>query len=114
MPIFWADWELRVNRCGKPGEPKGLDGLIVSGGESTTMLNLANNYDIIEPLRRLGLGVFPMMGTCAGMILLAKTNIYSDIKELELIKYIYLLPKYPDVLLLPTPEIFQSPLVTSG
>ena len=56
----------------KPGELKGLDGLIIPGGESTTMLNLANNYELMEPLRKLGLEDFPIMGTCAGMILLAK------------------------------------------
>jgi len=68
----------------KPDELKGLDGLIIPGGESTTMLNLANNYGLIEPLRKLGLDGFPMMGTCAGMILLAKTVTNSDIKTLGL------------------------------
>ncbi|HAS28310.1 MAG TPA: pyridoxal 5'-phosphate synthase glutaminase subunit PdxT [Dehalococcoidia bacterium] len=68
----------------KPDELKGLDGLIIPGGESTTMLNLANNYEFIEPLRRMGLNGFPMMGTCAGMILLAKTVTNSDIQTLSL------------------------------
>jgi len=68
----------------KPDELKGLDGLIIPGGESTTMLNLANNYGLIEPLRKLGLDGLPMMGTCAGMILLAKTVTNSDIKTLGL------------------------------
>ncbi len=68
----------------KPGELKSLDGLIIPGGESTTMLNLANNYELIEPLRKLGLEGFPMMGTCAGMILLAKIITNSDIKTLGL------------------------------
>ncbi len=68
----------------KPDELKGLDGLIIPGGESTAMLNLANNYELIEPLRRMGLDGFPMMGTCAGMILLAKTVTNSDIQTLGL------------------------------
>jgi 5'-phosphate synthase pdxT subunit len=68
----------------KPGELKSLDGLIIPGGESTTMLNLANNYELIEPLRKLGLDGFPMMGTCAGMILFAKMVSNSDIKTLGL------------------------------
>jgi 5'-phosphate synthase pdxT subunit len=68
----------------KPAELKGLDGLIIPGGESTTMLNLANNYELIEPLRKMGLDGFPMMGTCAGMILLAKTVTNSDIQTLGL------------------------------
>jgi 5'-phosphate synthase pdxT subunit len=69
----------------KPAELKGLDGLIIPGGESTTMLNLANNYELIEPLRKMGLDGFPMMGTCAGMILLAKTVTNSDIQTLGLL-----------------------------
>ena len=68
----------------KPAELKGLDGLIIPGGESTTMLNLANNYELIEPLRKMGLDGFPMMGTCAGMILLAETVTNSDIQTLGL------------------------------
>ncbi|MDD4923430.1 MAG: pyridoxal 5'-phosphate synthase glutaminase subunit PdxT [Dehalococcoidales bacterium] len=68
----------------KPAELEGLDGLIIPGGESTTMLNLANNYDLIEPLRRLGFDGFPMMGTCAGMILLAKTVTNSNVETLGL------------------------------
>ena len=68
----------------KPDELKGLDGLIIPGGESTTMLNLADNYDLIEPLRKLGLDGFPMMGTCAGMILLAKTVTNSNVETLGL------------------------------
>jgi 5'-phosphate synthase pdxT subunit len=68
----------------KPNELEGLDGLIIPGGESTTMLNLANNFDLFEPLRNLGLQGFPIMGTCAGMILLAKTVTNSDIKTLAL------------------------------
>ena len=68
----------------KPAELKGLDGFIIPGGESTTMLNLANNYELIEPLRKMGLDGFPMMGTCAGMILLAKTVTNSDIQTLGL------------------------------
>ena len=66
----------------KPIELEGLDGLIIPGGESTTMINLANNYDLIEPLRSLFLRGFPVMGTCAGMILLAKTVSNCDIKTL--------------------------------
>jgi 5'-phosphate synthase pdxT subunit len=68
----------------KPDELQGLDGLIIPGGESTTMLNLANSYDLIAPLHKLGSSGFPIMGTCAGMILLAKTIIGSDIKTLGL------------------------------
>jgi 5'-phosphate synthase pdxT subunit len=48
-----------------------VDGLIIPGGESTTIGKLLRRFDLLEPLRRrVGEG-FPMYGTCAGMILLA-------------------------------------------
>lgn len=54
-----------------PGQLKGLDGLILPGGESTTIGKLAVTYGLIEPLRRFAREK-AMWGTCAGMILLAK------------------------------------------
>jgi 5'-phosphate synthase pdxT subunit len=50
----------------------GLDGLIIPGGESSSIGKLMQEYDLAEPVRRLGEQGFPIMGTCAGMILLAK------------------------------------------
>ncbi len=49
----------------------GLDGLILPGGESTTMSLLAHG-ELLARLRELAQTGFPMFGTCAGMILLAK------------------------------------------
>jgi 5'-phosphate synthase pdxT subunit len=49
-----------------------LDGLIIPGGESTTIGKLLRRFDLLEPLRgRIRTG-FPVFGTCAGMILLAE------------------------------------------
>jgi 5'-phosphate synthase pdxT subunit len=48
-----------------------LDGLIIPGGESTTMLRLLEDEALIEPLVRFG-RVRPVFGTCAGAILLAR------------------------------------------
>jgi 5'-phosphate synthase pdxT subunit len=48
-----------------------VDGLILPGGESTTMIKLARAFDLLGPLReRIGAGL-PTYGSCAGMILLA-------------------------------------------
>ena len=50
-----------------------VDGLIIPGGESTTMSKLLDTSGLAEPLRdRLGAGM-PTFGTCAGMIVLART-----------------------------------------
>ncbi len=47
-----------------------IDGLVIPGGESTTMLKLIEYRDLWEPLREFG-GRKPVFGTCAGAILLA-------------------------------------------
>lgn len=49
----------------------GLDGLVIPGGESTTMLRLMDYYDMFETLRSFGERT-PIFGTCAGAILLAQ------------------------------------------
>lgn len=56
----------------KRKELEGLDGLILPGGESTTMGKLMREYDLIEPIRQMGQEGIPLFGTCAGLILLAK------------------------------------------
>lgn len=53
------------------GELDTVDGLVIPGGESTTMSHLLREFDLLEPLReRLAEGM-PAYGSCAGMILLA-------------------------------------------
>jgi pyridoxal 5'-phosphate synthase pdxT subunit len=65
-----------------PAELDGLDGLIIPGGESTTMLKLARHYHLMKPLQKFAAEGKPVMGTCAGMILLAKTVLDSDMQTL--------------------------------
>ena len=55
-----------------PSDLDGLDGLIIPGGESTTIGKLLVHYELLEPLRKLVDSGFPIYGTCAGTILLAK------------------------------------------
>jgi pyridoxal 5'-phosphate synthase pdxT subunit len=52
-------------------ELSAVDGLVIPGGESTTMLKLLHLEDLFEPLREFGRAK-PVFGTCAGAILLAK------------------------------------------
>ena len=54
-----------------PRDLVGLDALILPGGESTTMRRLIDAYGLREPILSLANGGAPLMGTCAGMILLA-------------------------------------------
>ena len=54
-----------------PGQLDDLDGLIIPGGESTTIANLAVSYGLVEPLRQFGQDR-AIWGTCAGAIFLSK------------------------------------------
>ncbi len=54
-----------------PEHLKGLDGLIIPGGESTTIGKLVVDYDLMEPLRTFGQR-HAIWGTCAGAIFLSK------------------------------------------
>lgn len=55
----------------RPAELERVDGLIIPGGESTTIWKLAAIFDLVQPLReRISAGM-PVFGSCAGMIMLA-------------------------------------------
>ena len=55
-----------------PEELMGLDGLIIPGGESTSISSLMLSYNLMDEIRNLAKNGLPIFGTCAGMILLAK------------------------------------------
>lgn len=54
-----------------PGDLDAVDGLVLPGGESTTMSKLLDSSDLRGPLGERLAGAMPVLGTCAGMILLA-------------------------------------------
>ena len=56
-----------------PAQLHGLDGLIIPGGESTTMSRLMAEYQLLQPLKDLAEDGLPILGTCAGMIIMAKS-----------------------------------------
>ncbi len=60
-------------------ELAGLDGLIIPGGESTTIGGLMHDYELTSRMRDMILYGLPVFGTCAGMILLSR-NITGDRK----------------------------------
>ncbi|MGW5269025.1 pyridoxal 5'-phosphate synthase glutaminase subunit PdxT [Rhodococcus sp. NPDC003994] len=55
----------------RPAELTAVDGVVIPGGESTTMGLLLRTFDLLEPLRAAVAGGLPTYGSCAGMILLA-------------------------------------------
>jgi 5'-phosphate synthase pdxT subunit len=56
----------------QPQELDDLDGLVIPGGESTTIVRLISEFVLLEPLRERAQKGFPLWGTCAGMIVLAE------------------------------------------
>lgn len=60
-----------------------IDGLILPGGESTTIGKLMKDFDIFLPLKERITKGMPVWGTCAGMILLAKKIVGQDYTHLE-------------------------------
>ncbi len=61
-----------------PEELKGLAGLILPGGESTTISRLMITYGLTDAIKALAAQGFPLFGTCAGMILLANEAVELD------------------------------------
>lgn len=61
----------RTTRVRLPRDLDGLDGLVIPGGESTAMWRLAEDFEMLLPVRaRIDAGL-PVFGACAGMIMLA-------------------------------------------
>ena len=68
-----------------PRELEGLDGLIIPGGESTSISKLILDYKLAGEIKNLASDNLPIFGTCAGMILLAKGDSDSYPKPLGLL-----------------------------
>lgn len=56
----------------RPEQLAGLDGLVIPGGESTTISKLMHQYGLFEPIKEMAASGKPLFGTCAGLILLAQ------------------------------------------
>ncbi len=65
-----------------PQELRGLDGLIIPGGESTSISKLMLDYNLMSEVRNLAKNGLPIFGTCAGMVLLANEISDSDVEPL--------------------------------
>lgn len=70
--------DLDVILVKKKSELMLIDGLIIPGGESTTIRKLLNIFDLLEPLKKRISEKMPVYGTCAGLILLAKNIVSED------------------------------------
>lgn len=70
----------RTTAVRRPAELAELDGIVVPGGESTTIDRLARTFGMFDPLRKALRDGLPAFGTCAGMIMLADhlENAHAD------------------------------------
>jgi len=68
-----------------PRELEGLDGLIIPGGESTSISKLMLSDDLADKIKNQVYNGMPVFGTCAGMILLANDVADSGVPSLELL-----------------------------
>ncbi len=70
-----------------PGELAGLDGLVIPGGESTSISKLMRHYHLTGEIKDLAKNGLPVLGTCAGMILLGRRENGADPETLELMDF---------------------------
>ena len=67
-----------------PEQLSDVDGLIIPGGESTTLSRLLTRYDLRQPIKQLATDGKPLWGTCAGMIMMASEITENDPVPLEI------------------------------
>jgi 5'-phosphate synthase pdxT subunit len=65
----------RTREVRVPGDVEGLEGLVLPGGESTTMTLGIAREGLAEPLRELAAGGAPILGSCAGLIMLDREHL---------------------------------------
>lgn len=72
----------------RPEDLDGISGLVIPGGESTTIGRLATLYGLLEPLRRVVERGLPTFGTCAGLIFLASAAVKDGPPQLGVLDVI--------------------------
>lgn len=75
--------EVEATEIRLPSQLENIDGLIIPGGESTTISKLMQSFDLMRPITEMARSGLPIMGTCAGMILLASDTCNHNVKTLE-------------------------------
>lgn len=68
-----------------PGQLAELDGLIIPGGESTTISRLIKQNGLFEPIKQFAQQGKGILGTCAGLVLCGKTTTHNEVEQLALI-----------------------------
>lgn len=79
------DMELKIVDVRKKDQLNDLDGIIIPGGESTTIYKLLKMYDLYDEIKARVKGGLPVMGTCAGLILISSVTNDPRVQGLGLI-----------------------------
>ena len=67
-----------------PNQLDSLEGLVIPGGESTTMTKLMNRVDFFSPIKSFA-NYYPVLGTCAGLILMSEKVVDTELDTLGLL-----------------------------
>ena len=67
-----------------PNQLDSLEGLVIPGGESTTMTKLMNRVDFFSPIKSFA-NYYPILGTCAGLILMSEKVVDTELDTLGLL-----------------------------
>lgn len=82
------DLDCNTVQVRKPEQLENLDGLIIPGGESTTIGKLMAEFNLLNPIKEKAEAGMHIFGTCAGLILLAKDIVNSDQPRLGLMNIV--------------------------
>ena len=77
--------EIRITDVRKKAQLKSINGLIIPGGESTTIYKLLVMYDLYDEVKKLSTEGLPVMGTCAGLILISSQTNDERVKGMGLL-----------------------------
>ena len=78
-------WGLKRGRVRAPGDLDQVSGLIIPGGESTTISGLLERWELADPISSLAQAGLPLWGTCAGLIVMARTIVGDSLPSLGLL-----------------------------
>ena len=82
---IFGDLGVEVSEVRLPHQLDEVGGLVIPGGESTTITKLMNIYELVEPVKRFVESGRPLWGTCAGMIVCSRRVVEDVLEPMDLI-----------------------------
>lgn len=82
---IFGDLDVQAREIRLPGHLADVDGLVIPGGESTTITKLMDIYGLVDPIKRFVRSGRPLWGTCAGMIVSSRHVVGDILVPMDLI-----------------------------